>query len=233
MTGWTRSALEKYDEDAGYFDATVRNAKRRELASRLVLALRKIVAKHLTHVKEAVARNAKDAIRARTRAEDSRTTSGFAVLAAAASADARAKWRDAIADAVPNDDDGDDEGGGAKTASGADVDANVDESDADAAAAAAAATWSSVAAVATAELERELAAIVSAERKTRVDEDVRAIERVMERHVAADVSSLLDDAPADALAKLEKILLAAAKKYVGVVSRCVLYTGPHTTAFAW
>ena len=65
MTGWTRSALEKYDEDAGYFDATVRNAKRRELASRLVLALRKIVAKHLTHVKEAVARDAKDAIRAR------------------------------------------------------------------------------------------------------------------------------------------------------------------------
>ncbi|EEH50984.1 uncharacterized protein MICPUCDRAFT_23802 [Micromonas pusilla CCMP1545] len=176
LTGLTRSALEKYDEDAGYFDATVRNAKRRELASRLVLALRKIVAKHLTH------------------------------------------WRDAIADAVPNDgDDGDDESGGAKTASGAAVDADVDESDADAAAAAA--TWSRVAAVATAELERELAAIVSAERKTRVDEDVRAIERVMERHVAADVSSLLDDAPADAWAKLEKILLAAAKKYVGVVSR--------------
>jgi hypothetical protein len=65
LTGLTRSALEKYDEDAGYFDATVRNAKRRELASRLVLALRKIVAKHLTHVKEAVARDAKDAIRAR------------------------------------------------------------------------------------------------------------------------------------------------------------------------
>ena len=123
-------ALRGYDEEAQYFDESVRVAKRDELRTRLVHALKPIAFEHLKRVREKLLRRLRNAMAA---SKDS-----FAFVSAGATKEAREEWANAVADAVPDDDSlllpgqtlpGDDAGGG--------VDSEAGESDLD--------TWRAVA----------------------------------------------------------------------------------------
>ena len=89
-------ALRGYDEEAQYFDESVRVAKRDELRARLVHALKPIAHAHLKRVGEKLLRRLRNAMAA---SKDS-----FAFVSAGATKEAREEWANAVADAVPDDD---------------------------------------------------------------------------------------------------------------------------------
>ena len=165
-------ALRGYDDEAQYFDESVRVAKRDELRTRLVHALKPIAFEHLKRVREKLLRRLRNAMAA---SKDS-----FAFVSAGATKEAREEWANAVADAVPDDDSLLLPG---QTPPG-DADSGVDsseagESDLD--------TWRAVANRVTDDFEKLLAACVADERKTRVGDATRACERTMERAVGSQV----------------------------------------------
>ncbi|ACO66003.1 predicted protein [Micromonas commoda] len=80
-------ALRGYDEEAQYFDESVRVAKRDELRTRLVHALKPIAFEHLKRVREKLLRRLRNAMAA---SKDS-----FAFVSAGATKEAREEWANA------------------------------------------------------------------------------------------------------------------------------------------
>ena len=191
-------ALRGYDEEAQYFDESVRVAKRDELRTRLVHALKPIAFEHLKRVREKLLRRLRNAMAA---SKDS-----FAFVSAGATKEAREEWANAVADAVPDDDSLLLPG---QTPPG-DADSEVDsseagESDLD--------TWRAVANRVTDDFEKLLAACVADERKTRVGDATRACERTMERAVGSQVTGLVEDPPEDLWERLDAVLATSARRH--------------------
>ena len=189
-------ALRGYDEEAQYFDESVRVAKRDELRARLVHALRPIAHAHLKHVGEKLLRRLRNAMAA---SKDS-----FAFVSAGATKEAREEWANAVADAVPDDD--------SLLLPGQTLDDESDvgvesegESDVD--------TWRAVAKRVTDDFEKLLAACVADERKTRVGDATRACERTMERAVGSQVTGLIEDPPEDLWERLDAVLATSTRRH--------------------
>lgn len=188
--------LAAYDEEATYFDAAVRVAKREELAAKLVAALKPVASAHLGHVSSKLLRRLSDALTAATSKSAADGRKGFAKAAADALADVREQWAAALADAIPENDVREGEGVGEKNT-------------------AAAASWACVAADATSGFERDATSAVAAERKERLAETTHACERSAERDVAAAVLGLLDDAPADLWDRVDALVISSDAKHRG------------------
>ena len=188
-------ALRGYDDEAQYFDESVRVAKRDELRTRLVHALKPIAQTHLKHVGEKLVRRLRNAMAA---SKDS-----FAFVSAGATKEAREEWANAVADAVPDDDSLLLPGQTLGDAGG--VDSEGDQSDLD--------TWRAVADRVTDDFEKLLAACVADERKTRVGDATRACERTMERAVGSQVTGLIEDPPEDLWERLDAVLATSARRH--------------------
>ena len=216
------AAVESYDEEARFFDAAVRAAKREQLRAKTVATLRPVVAARLAKASAGAVAKLKSKINL-----GGGGSSSFADVVASALSESRERWAKILADAVPRDEDvvmagGDDDDvgsdvGGVSSPGFVSAKASAAKAAAEADAARLAASgessWSTVAADATETHEKSVAAAIAAERAERLGDAVRAADRGVERAVASAVAGLLDDCPADLWDRVDAAVAIAAKKH--------------------
>lgn len=219
-----REHLEAYDEESKFFDSTIAANKREGLVRLLSERLAPATTTRLERVAEALAKRVADAVR--TSSQSARNKSGseathekstFAALSDAALGDARARWKNAAADAVPGEKFSED---GEKSASAAKDDDDAEtreekETDAfDAAVRRVSVTF-----------EKDITAIVHSARAERVAETVHGLERLMERSVSSAVASALDDAAFDLWDGVNSVVQLKHARHVKDVRSCVAEYG--------
>ena len=218
------AALESYDDEARFFDASVRAAKREQLRAKTVATLRPVISARLAKASA----GAVAALTSKIAGEGSKDASSFADVVASALAESRERWAKILADAVPRDEDvvmtgGDDDESGSRESPGVASPGFVSakaaaakaaaEDDAARLAASGEASWATVAADATETHEKSVTAAIDAERADRARDATRAAERAVERVVGSAMTGLFDEFPADVWDRVDAAVATAAKKH--------------------
>ena len=217
-----RLHLEAYDEESKFFDSTIAANKRQGLVRLLSERLAPATTTRLERVAEALAKRVADAVqssqsaRNKNGSEATQEKSTFAALSDSALGDARARWKNAAADAVPGEKFSED---GEKTLSAAkDDDAETrEEKETDA--------FDAAVKRVSVTFEKDITAIVHSARAERVAETVHGLERLMERSVSSAVASALDDAAFDLWDGVNSVVQLKHARHVKDVSSCIAEYG--------
>jgi len=194
LTAHAVIALRGYDDEAQYFDESVRDTKRDELRTRLVHALKPIAHRHLKHVGDKLLRRLQNAMKA---SKDS-----FAFVSAGAVKEAKEEWANAVTDAVPDDE--------ALLRPGQSLEVLQEPSDDGQSELS---TWRAVTTHLSEKFEKDVARCVADERKTRVADATRTCERTMERAVGSQVTGLIEDPPADLWERLDNMIATSTRRH--------------------